>query len=48
MVKKVLCKAGSYIDTALVVSGWTAFISGFIVKNLLLKVCLLGLARVLP
>jgi hypothetical protein len=48
MVKKVLSKIGCYIDTALVVIGWTTFFSGILAKNPLLKVCLLGLARVLP
>jgi hypothetical protein len=48
MVKKVLSKASGYIDTALVVIGWTAFFIGIAVKNPLSKVCLLGLARVLP
>lgn len=48
MVKTVLSKTGGYIDTALVVIGWTAFFGGNAVRNPLLKVCLLGLARVLP
>jgi hypothetical protein len=48
MVKKCSTKTGAYIDTALVVIGGTAFFSGFVVTYPLLKVCLLGLARVLP
>ena len=48
MVKKAHYKIGDYIDNALLVTGWTAFFIGIAVPDPLWKVCLLGLARVLP
>ena len=48
MVKIVIVKVGSLLRTALVVVGWIMFVLGFVVRQPVLLVPILAVARVLP
>jgi hypothetical protein len=48
MIKKVLCKAGIHMDTALATLGWLSFFGSFLINDPILIILLKTIARVLP